>query len=226
MQVNVSCPCSIWGSGVTPPVPDSGDSHAVVLGVKFTAAVRGTVTGVPVLQVRRQHGYPRRCSVERDRRAAGLGHLHQRDCLRLGAGQLLRTRRSPRRHHLRRVLLRSRGSLCGLAVVFLRSTCDGRQRAFQPAPESVARRNGPPGGAGFSSANGVYSYSTNTFPTKSFAGTNYWVDPGPYRAPLTPPGQATNVSAQAGMDSASVSWDAPTRRGSSHGLHGHAVCRR
>ena len=49
--------------------------------------------------------------------------------------------------------------------------------AFSSAPLKALPANGPPGGAGFSSANGVYSYSTNTFPTKSFAGTNYWVDP-------------------------------------------------
>ena len=46
MSVNVSCPCSIWGTNVTPPVPDSGDPQSAELGVKFTSETFGAVTGV------------------------------------------------------------------------------------------------------------------------------------------------------------------------------------
>ena len=45
VTVNVSCPCSIWGTAVTPPTPDSGDSRSTELGVKFTTETFGTVTG-------------------------------------------------------------------------------------------------------------------------------------------------------------------------------------
>ena len=37
IPVNVSCPCSIWGTHVTPSLVDSGDGNAVELGVKFTS---------------------------------------------------------------------------------------------------------------------------------------------------------------------------------------------
>ncbi len=46
ITVNVSCPCSIWGSDVTPTTPDSGDGSSVEVGLKFTSEVFGTVTGV------------------------------------------------------------------------------------------------------------------------------------------------------------------------------------
>jgi len=43
--VNVTCPCSIWGNNVTPAIADSGDSGSVELGLKFTSTAAGTITG-------------------------------------------------------------------------------------------------------------------------------------------------------------------------------------
>ncbi|MDQ0925750.1 hypothetical protein QF038_004258 [Pseudarthrobacter sp. W1I19] len=45
-SVNVSCPCSIFGSSMVPATPDSGDGGSVEVGMKFTAQAAGTVTGV------------------------------------------------------------------------------------------------------------------------------------------------------------------------------------
>ena len=45
-SVNVSCPCSIFGSSVIPDTPDSGDGGSVEVGMKFTAQTAGTVSGV------------------------------------------------------------------------------------------------------------------------------------------------------------------------------------
>lgn len=44
--VNVSCPCSIFGSSVVPDTPDSGDGGSVELGMKFTTQAAGVVNGV------------------------------------------------------------------------------------------------------------------------------------------------------------------------------------
>ncbi|SDS52762.1 Ig-like domain-containing protein [Pseudarthrobacter equi] len=44
--VNVSCPCSVFGSSVVPAVPDSGDGGSVEVGMKFTVDVPGTINGV------------------------------------------------------------------------------------------------------------------------------------------------------------------------------------
>nr|WP_254678762.1 DUF4082 domain-containing protein [Arthrobacter sp. 24S4-2] len=44
--VNVSCPCSIFGSSVIPDTPDSGDGGSVEVGMKFTTQTAGVVNGV------------------------------------------------------------------------------------------------------------------------------------------------------------------------------------
>ena len=40
------CPCSIWPDSTLPAVPDANDANAVNLGVKFTAASNGWITGI------------------------------------------------------------------------------------------------------------------------------------------------------------------------------------
>ena len=61
------------------------------------------------------------------------------------------------------------------------------------------------------SANGVYSYGGNLFPTSSYQASNYWVDV--VFAPAAAPGPATNVSATAGRGQATVTWSAPSSGG-------------
>ena len=66
--------------------------------------------------------------------------------------------------------------------------------------------------ANSSGGNGVYAYgATNTFPTNSYNAADYGVDVLFALAPA--PGQATNVAATAGQDSANVSWTAPSTGG-------------
>ena len=61
--------------------------------------------------------------------------------------------------------------------------------------------------------NGVFSEGTSTFPTRTYNGSNYWVDVVFEPADVPAPGQVTNVSATAGSSSASVSWSAPSEGG-------------
>ncbi len=82
-----------------------------------------------------------------------------------------------------------------------------------PPLKAVSASAEPVKGA-FVSANGVGAYSsTSTFPTSSYEGDNYWVDPVFTPVATTAPGQVTNVSATAGASSANVSWNAPTSGG-------------
>ena len=46
VTVEISCPCSIWGTNVIPDVVDSGDTGSLELGLKFSSDTAGTVTGV------------------------------------------------------------------------------------------------------------------------------------------------------------------------------------
>jgi hypothetical protein len=60
--------------------------------------------------------------------------------------------------------------------------------------------------------NGVYSYAASTtFPTSTFNGENYWVDP--VFSPSPPPGQPTAVTGSAGFGSVVLSWSAPATGG-------------
>ena len=92
MQVNVSCPCSIWGNAVTPPTPDSGDPESVEVGVQVHHGNVRHDHRHPLLQVGGQHRHARRQPVDLQRRTAGDGHVHERNGLRLAAGQLLHAR--------------------------------------------------------------------------------------------------------------------------------------
>jgi Domain of unknown function (DUF4082)/Bacterial Ig domain len=44
--VNVNCPCSIWGTHITPKKANSGDGASANVGVKFQSSTSGTVTGI------------------------------------------------------------------------------------------------------------------------------------------------------------------------------------
>ena len=44
--VNVNCPCSIWGTNITPRRANSGDGASANVGVKFQSTTSGTVTGI------------------------------------------------------------------------------------------------------------------------------------------------------------------------------------
>jgi hypothetical protein len=54
--LNVGCSCSIWGSGSTPAVSDSGSAGAVEVGVKFRSDVSGKVTGIRFFKSTRNTG--------------------------------------------------------------------------------------------------------------------------------------------------------------------------
>jgi hypothetical protein len=45
-QTPGTCPCSIWPDSALPQNPDVSDSNSVELGVRFTADVNGTITGI------------------------------------------------------------------------------------------------------------------------------------------------------------------------------------
>ena len=63
--------------------------------------------GRALLQGSGQHGHARGEPVDRGRHAAGAGHVHQRDCERMAAGQFRDPGRHPAEHHLCRVLPRA-----------------------------------------------------------------------------------------------------------------------
>ena len=170
MTVNVACPCSIWGAGVTPATPDSGDASSTELGVKFTSEVFGTVTGIRFYKSAANTG-------------THIGSLWTASGTLLASATFTGetasgwqqvnfsspSRSSPNTTYVV-AYLAPKGHYSADIDYFYTPPPTGRQRAQQPAPARARP-------AATRRTNGLYSYSsTSTFPTSTYNGTNYWVD--------------------------------------------------
>ena len=205
-SVKVSCPCSLWGNAVTPPVADSGDPTGGTLGVKFTSDAFGTITGIRFYKGTTNTG-------------THIGSLWT------ASGQLLAsaTFTNESVSGWQTVTFASPVTIMpNTTYVAGYFDPNGHYAAtsgyFYPPPSPP-----PIGGSNFNSpplhavanaagGNGVYSVgSTETFPSQTFNASNYWVDP--VFTPMPAPGQVTNVSATPGNASAVVNWAAPTTGG-------------
>jgi len=211
VQVNVSCPCSIWGTAVTPPTPDSGDPGSVELGVKFTSEVFGTVTGVRFYKSAANTG-------------AHVGNLWSVSGERLATATFTNETATgwqevdfstpvdvfPGVTYVASYFAPS-GHFAYSPYYFYTPTPTGGNALNSPPLHAIPANAEPVGGT-FASQNGVYSYdSRSTFPSRSYSGANYWVDP--VFMPVSAAGQVTNVNATAGNGSASITWSAPTSGG-------------
>ncbi len=211
VHVSISCPCSIWGTGVTPPTPDSGDPHSAELGVKFTSETFGVVTGIRFYKAAANTG-------------THTGSLWSASGQRLATATFTSETETgwqqvtfstpvdvfPNTTYVASYFDPS-GHYAASPYYFYTPPPTGGNALNSPPLHALAA-NAPPVGGAFVSANGVFSYSaSSTFPTSSFAGTNYWVDP--IFTPAGAPGKVTGVSATAGFGSANVTWSAPAEGG-------------
>jgi Domain of unknown function (DUF4082)/Fibronectin type III domain len=208
VSVNVTCPCSLWGTNVTPIQPDSTDPTPVEVGVKFKSDKFGVVSGIRFYKASGNTG-------------THTGSLWTADGQRLAqatfsnesaTGWQTVTFASPVQIQPNTTYVASYYAPSGHYT----ATADYFWRAPAPGPNGGATTDSPPLHAVQNSGgtqNGVYSYgAASTFPTSSFGAANYWVDV--MFAPLASPGQVTNVSATAaGKTSATVSWSAPATGG-------------
>jgi hypothetical protein len=206
VAVNVSCPCSIWGTTLTNP-PDSADGNGVEVGMKFSSDTFGVVSGVRFYKVATDTG-------------THVGSLWSSD------GQLLAqaTFSGETTSGWQQVTFSSPITINPNTTYIVSYFAPAGHYAASagyfyppPAPE-------PDGGgtvdssplhaltSGDPSINGVYAYSASaTFPVNTYHANNYWVDP--VFSPSPPPGQVTGVTATAGDASAAVSWTAPSTGG-------------
>jgi hypothetical protein len=207
-QVTVTCPCSLWGTGVTPDTPDAGDTSPVEVGVKFKTDVFGTVSGVRFYKSAANTG-------------VHTGSLWTEDGQRLAqatfsnesaTGWQTVTFAEPVAVQPNTTYVASyfapNGHYAATSEYFYRSPSPGPNGgAIADSPPLRAVRN-----AG-TTVNGLYGYgSSGGFPTASYKASNYWVDV--MFAPTPAPGQVTGVTAsEGGQSSANVSWNAPTTGG-------------
>jgi hypothetical protein len=209
--VTVSCPCSIWGTSVTPPAGtvDSGDTQPIEVGVRFQSDVLGTVSGV------------------RFYKAAANTGTHT-GSLWSSTGQQLATATFTGESATGwQTVTFSQPVTIQPNTVYVASyfapnghysaTRDYFWRMNSPGPNGGGITDSPPLRAVRStdstSVNGVFAYGNgNVFPNGTYKAANYWVDVN--FTPTPPPGQVTDVIAAAGgYTSANLTWSAPATGG-------------
>jgi hypothetical protein len=180
------CPCSIWSDSTAPGTPDSGDGAAVTLGVKFTAATDGTISGIRFYKS-----------------AANIG-THT-GTLWTSSGAVLATGTFTNES------TQGWEELDFATPVQITAGTTYVAGYFAPKGHYAADTNGLSSAVTNSAltalvGGGVYAYgSSATFPSQSWDNTNYWVDvvyqPN---APGTPP-SVTAASPSSGATSVPVS---------------------
>ncbi len=205
--VNVACPCSIFGTGMAPPVADSGDGSSIEVGMKFTSSAYGQVTGLRFYKASTNTG-------------THVGSLWTASGTLLASGTFTgETASGWQTLTFSSPVTITPNTTYVVGYLAPKGHYSGTTGYFFPAPSPPPTGGGdyisPPLSAvpNNTSANGLYSYTTSsTFPTSSYQASNYWVDP--IFVPIPSPGPVTGVSGTAGFDSATITWSAPTTGGS------------
>ncbi len=158
-----ACPCSIWPSDAVPAVTADADNRAIELGVKFSADVTGTIsgvrfyksatnTGIHVGSLWTANGQLLAQAQFAGESASGWQQVNFSNPVNVTAGT-----------HYVVSYHANVGHYAGDGYYFFNTGFDN--------PPLHALKNGVDGG------NGVYIYSANSaFPTQTFKATNYWVD--------------------------------------------------
>ncbi|WP_369797936.1 DUF4082 domain-containing protein [Cryobacterium sp. MLB-32] len=171
-DVNVACPCSLWGNGVTPIIPDSGDAGSVELGLKFSSTVAGTVSGVRFYKSTANTG-------------THSGSLWSSSGTRLATAVFSGESTSGWQSVAFSTPVTVAANTTYVVSYFAPKGHYAEAAGYlypnpAPAPAGGESVDSPPLHAPRStpsSGNGVYVYTaTSAFPTKTYNGQNYWVD--------------------------------------------------
>jgi hypothetical protein len=207
INVNVSCPCSIWGTNVTPAGIDSGDSGSLEVGIQFKTDTAGTVSALRFYKAVTNIG-------------VHIGNLWTGDGQLIARGTFTNETASGWQELTFNPAIPVNASTTYVASYFAPAGHYSQESGYMfgapsPMPDGNGSIDSAPLHAYRNSAgviNDLYSYSAGTtFPTSTYNGENYWVDV--VFGGATPPGQPTNVVATAGTASAGLSWSAPATGG-------------
>ncbi len=173
------CPCSLWSSTTTPVAIDSGDPNAVELGVQFSSASSGFISGVRFYKSSANTGIH-------------IGSLWSADGTLLAQATFTDETASGWQQV---TFSQPVAVTAGTTYVAGYHTNTGHYSVDDGYFSGGAYTNGPltaPGNA--TSPNGVFAYSpTPTFPTGTFNGDNYWVDVVYSPTAPAPPPAATSL---------------------------------
>ena len=155
------CPCSIWGTSVTPATVDGGDPSAVELGVKFRSDLAGYVSGVRFYKSAANTG-------------VHAGNLWD------SAGNLLASATfvGESGSGWQQVYFSAPVAISAGATYIASYHTTSGHYSFGASFFGTAVDN-PPLHAladGADGPNGVYSYGPSAFPTSTYNASNYWVD--------------------------------------------------
>ena len=172
------CACSLWSDSTTPGVVDSGDANAVELGVQFSSASAGYISGVRFYKASANTGIH-------------IGSLWTADGTLLAQATFSNESASG----WQQVTFSQPVAIAAnTTYVAGYHTNTGHYSADHGYFSGGSYTNGPltaPGNA--TNPNGVFAYSpTPTFPTGTFNGDNYWVDV--VYSPTAPPPPAPAAS--------------------------------
>ena len=193
-----TCPCHMWPDTTVPTTPDSGDTTAVELGVKFTTSISGYMTASGSTRVRRTPARTReRCGAHRDQ--VGDRNLHQRVDRGLGAAQL---------HH-------TCGGHGGPRMSRRTTTPDGHYSILRRLEAAVT--NGPLTALA-SSTTGQRGLPVRAgrLPDQSYNSTNYWVDV--VFSPHDSAGHKRRADQRADKRAANVGFDVHLQRAGAVGV--------
>ena len=204
-----TCPCTVFGSS-TPAAGavDSGDSTAVNVGMAFSVDQPGYITGM------------------RFYKAAANTGTHTGD-LWSASGTLLAsaTFTGETGSGWQQVTFSTAVAVSVGSTYVVSYTDPSGHYSATSGTFSSANVNSPPlyGLATTTTPDGLYSIgSSASFPTLTYQGDNYWVDPvfnltqsGGGGGGSSTPGAPTAVTATAGVGSVTVAWTAPSSSGSS-----------
>jgi hypothetical protein len=154
---------SLFSGSDTPAVVAVNDPHSVELGLKFQSSQPGTITGI------RFYKGPNNAGTHVGNLWSSLGTLLMPSV----------TFTNETSGGWQQVNLSSPVSITANTVYVVSYHTNGNYSASNHYFDTAAHTNGPltAPATGTVGGNGVYTYGTgSTFPTKSFLGTNYWVD--------------------------------------------------
>ena len=156
------CACSLWSDSTTPTVVDSGDANAVELGVQFSSASAGYISGVRFYKASANTGIH-------------IGSLWSADGTLLAQATFSDETASG----WQQVTFSQPVAIAANTTYVAGYHTNTGHYSVDPGYFSGGSyTNGPltaPGNA--TDPNGVFAYSpTPTFPTGTFNGDNYWVD--------------------------------------------------